>query len=99
MEQQLARKCRINLNKPIYIGIIILDLSKILMQGFHYNYIKNKYGDKAEIIVTDTVAYCMQLKLKMFMKTSSQIKIYLTSVNTQKIRSITTMQITQLLAK
>ena len=31
MEQYLARKCRINLNKPIYIGIIILDLSKILI--------------------------------------------------------------------
>ena len=40
--------CRINLNKPIYIGISIIDLRKVLMQDFHYNYIKNKYNNKAE---------------------------------------------------
>ena len=49
--------CRLNLNKPIYIGASILDLSKILqyqMQDFHYSYIKNKYGDQAEMLPTDT---------------------------------------------
>ena len=35
-------KRRINLNKPIYIGTNVLDLSKVSMHGFHYNYIKNK---------------------------------------------------------
>ena len=34
-------KCRINLNKPIYIGTSTLDLGKVLIQDFHYNYIKN----------------------------------------------------------
>ena len=47
-------KCRTNLNKPIYIGTNMLDLSKVLMQDLHYNYVKNKYGDKAEILLTDT---------------------------------------------
>ena len=46
-------KYRINLNKPIYIWITISDLRKVLMQDFHYNYIKNKCGDKAEMLLTD----------------------------------------------
>ena len=47
-------KFRINFNKPIYIGTNTLDLSKLLIQDFHYNYIETKYGDKVETLMRDT---------------------------------------------
>ena len=47
-------KTTVKLNKPIQIGMSILDISKTLMYRFHYDYVKPKWGDKASLLFTDT---------------------------------------------
>ena len=48
------KKTEVYFNKPVYVGQAILDLSKTLMFNFHYNYIRKKYNDAAELMFTDT---------------------------------------------
>ena len=55
-------------NKPVYVGQAILDLSKMLMFNFHYNYIKKKYHNKAELLFTDTDSLMYQIKTDDFYK-------------------------------
>ena len=47
-------KEKLTLNKPAYVGMCILDLSKMLMYDFHYNYIKKKYNNRARLLFTNT---------------------------------------------
>lgn len=47
--------CEVHIfNKPIFIGLAILEISKTLMYKFHYGTIKKHYGDKSELLYMDT---------------------------------------------
>ena len=50
------------LNNLAYIGACILELSKILMYEFHYDYIKNKYGNDSRLLFTDTDSLMFEIK-------------------------------------
>ena len=62
------KKTHLVFNKPVYLGMCILDLSKTLMFEFHYNYIKPKYGEKAKLLFTDTDSLMYEIETDDFYK-------------------------------
>ena len=66
------KKTSLTMNKPVYLGMCILDLSKTLMYDFHYNYIKKKYGDKAKLLFTDTDSFLYEIQTEDVYKDISE---------------------------
>ena len=62
------KKTSLTMNKPVYLGMCILDLSKTIMYDFHYNYIKSKYGDKAKLLFSDTDSLMCEIQTEDFYK-------------------------------
>ena len=60
------KKTKLKMNKPVYLGMSILDISKTLMYEFCYDYIKPKYKDKAKLCYTDTDSFVIHIFTKDF---------------------------------
>ena len=61
-----TKKTKVKMNKPIYLGMSILDISKTLMYEFWYDYIKPKYQDKAKLCYMDTDSFVIHIKTEDF---------------------------------
>ena len=62
------KKTKVKMNKLIYLGMSILDISKTLMYEFWYDYIKPKYQDRAKLCYMDTDSLIIHIKIDNFYK-------------------------------
>ena len=78
-------KFTLKFNKPAYVEMCMLDLSKVLMYEFHYDYIKNKYGNNSRLLFTSKNSFMYEIKtedLKILSQANSLI------ANNNNIRNV-----------
>ena len=62
------KKTKAKMNKPIYLGLSILEISKTLMYEFWYDYMKLKYNNDVKLCYMDTDSFIMNIKTNDFYK-------------------------------
>ena len=66
------RKVKVKMNKPIYLGLSILELSKITMYEFWHDYVKVKYEDRVKLCYMDTDSFVLNVRTEDFYKDISE---------------------------
>ena len=62
------KNTKVKMNKPVYLGLSILEFSKTLMYEFWYDYMKPKFGDNVKLCYMDTDSFIMHIKREDFYK-------------------------------
>ena len=76
------KKTKVKMNKPVYLGMSILDISKTLMYKFWYDYIKPKYEDIAKLCYTDTDSFIIHIITKdVYRDIADDVKIWFDASN------------------
>lgn len=57
-----CKNVKVTITKPVFVGQAILDLSKLVMYRFYYNYLKQRYGNTCRLLMTDTDSFLYQIK-------------------------------------
>ena len=55
------KKTKVKMNKPVYLGMCMLDINQTLMYEFWYDYVKPKYKEKAKLCYMDTVTFIIHI--------------------------------------
>ena len=79
------KKTKVKMNKPIYLGLSILEISKTLMYEFWYDYMKPKYANNVKLCYMDTDSFLINIKTNDFYFV---IKIYPTTLKIGSILQI-----------
>ena len=69
-----VNKTSLRLNKPIYVGFSVLDLSKHLMYDWYYNNLKKKYGESCTLLYTDIYSLLVDIKTDDIYKDMAETK-------------------------
>ena len=63
------KNTEIHMNKPVHVGLSILELGKTLMYKFWYDYVKPKWDEKIELCYMNTDSFIVHIKKVIFIKT------------------------------
>ena len=69
----MKKKTEILMDKPVYLGLSILELKKILMHELWYDYVKPKYGEKSKLRYMVTDSFIVYIKTAIFIKRLQKI--------------------------
>ena len=70
------KKIQIFMNKPVFLGLPILELSKIVLRLFKYDYVKPKYGENIKLCFIDTGSFIVYIKMKdIYLDISKDVEI------------------------
>ena len=77
----MKKKTEVKINKPVYLRMSILDISKTLMYKVWYDYIKPKYEDRAKLCYTDIDSFIIHIITDFFADISDDVKRWLDTSN------------------